>query len=133
MDGIFGVGIPEMILIALVLFIVGGPTNTLKWAREMGRWTRKARTIWAELMADLEKEIGPEGKEALDAAREIGQEVRQLTSAASPRRMMGDVMQLSDPLTETKDPAPPANDPPPASTNGKSYPAWQPPQDSDTR
>lgn len=136
MDGILGVGVPEFLLIILIIFVVGGPTNTLKWARELGRWTRKGRQLWGQLMADLEKEMGPEGKEALDAAREIGQEVRQITAVASPRRAVGNVIQIGDVLTgDTPDtpPASPAAPAPPAASNGKNYPAWQPPQDTEAR
>ena len=43
MDGIFGVGLAEMLIIGLVLFIIGGPENSAKWARELGRFVRLAR------------------------------------------------------------------------------------------
>ena len=33
MDGIFGVGLAEMLIIGLALFVIGGPENTAKWAR----------------------------------------------------------------------------------------------------
>ncbi len=84
MDGIFGVGLAEVILIGLVLFIVGGPENTAKWARELGRWVRMGREALSDALAQLEKEMGDDGKEIVDAAREVGQEfreVRQMTSA----------------------------------------------------
>jgi Sec-independent protein translocase protein TatA len=133
MDGILGVGVPELILIMLVIFVVGGPQNTLKWARELGRWTRKARQMWGQLMADLEKEIGPEGKEALDAAREIGQEVRQITGAASPHRIVGNAAGLLDPGLDGPAAPPPAPASLPPDLTDSRYPAWQPPQDADTR
>ena len=43
MDGIFGVGLAEMLIIGLALFVVGGPKNTAKWAREMGKMVRQVR------------------------------------------------------------------------------------------
>lgn len=85
MDGIFGVGLAEVILIGLVLFIIGGPENTAKWARELGRWVRMGREALSDAMAQLETEMGDDGKEIVDAAREVGQEFREVRQMASPR------------------------------------------------
>jgi Sec-independent protein translocase protein TatA len=141
MDGIFGVGLPEMLIIALVLFVVGGPKNSAKWARELGRMVRQVRLAWAEMMADLEKEMGPEGKELMDAARELGQGAREVTSMGRPSRLIGDTMRMVESATDINadepKPADSAEKPPVAapaqadtapSTNGKKYTAWLPPE-----
>lgn len=142
MDGIFGVGITEMIIIALVLFVVGGPENTAKWARQAGRVVRQLREMWAEFMKDIESELGPEGKELMDVTRELGQGAADLRRSTSPRRLLSESARAMDALARDEAPAtrpsaPPAAEPPvseaPAPDDGASaeattrYRAWQPP------
>lgn len=106
MDGIFGVGLAEMIIIALVLFMIGGPENTAKWARQAGRTIRQAREMWTEFTKDLEKELGPEGKELMDATREISQSAADLRRSTSPRRLLAESTRAMEALA--RDDAPPA-------------------------
>lgn len=145
MDGIFGIGLAEMVIIALVLFIIGGPANTAKWARELGRFVRKARQMWAEALADLEQEIGPEGKEIMDAARELGHGARDVTRMNPTRQLMSETMRMVEEATDTREvrspsptrphaPVVPASSPPPAEAeppapadDAPRYPAWTPP------
>lgn len=139
MDGIFGVGITEMIIIALVLFVVGGPENTAKWARQAGRVVRQLREMWAEFMKDIESELGPEGKELMDVTRELGQGAADLRRSTSPRRLLSESARAMDALARDEAPAarpsaPPAAEPPasepPAPDDAEAatrYRAWQPP------
>ncbi len=145
MDGIFGIGLAEMMIIALVLFIIGGPTNTAKWARELGRWVRKGRQMWAEALAQLEQEVGPEGKEIMDAARELGQGARDAARMNPTRQLMSETMRMVEDATDmreerspspAKPPAPAAPAPLPPSADAEHpapaddaprYPAWTPP------
>jgi len=148
MDGIFGVGLAEMIIIALALFVIGGPENTAKWARQAGRTIRQAREMWTDFTKDLEKELGPEGKELMDATREISQSAADLRRSTSPRRLLAESTRAMEALA--RDDAPPARaarpsaegDSAPADTPAPSerantvgsdgsdarYRAWQPPQ-----
>ena len=48
MDGIFGVGIGEVLIIILVVVVIGGPQNAIKWSRDLGRMLRQAREIWQQ-------------------------------------------------------------------------------------
>lgn len=137
MDGIFGVGLAEVIIIGLVLFIIGGPENTAKWARELGRMTRKARQAWADMMSEFEKDLGPEGKEILDATRELSQNVNDLRRMSSPRGMVTDSARLvNKTLSEVEKSVTiePVSDKPAAPESSsdpseeKVYPAWLPPQ-----
>lgn len=94
MDGIFGVGVAEIIVVILVLFTVGGPENTAKWAREAGRWVRKAREAWSQVMAEMENELGPEGKEVMDAARELSKGVKEARNLSPTRRMVNETVRM---------------------------------------
>ena len=119
MDGIFGVGLGEMVIIGLVLFIIVGPENTARWARALGRLVRQARQEWARLAAELHDELGEEGREALEAMREVGREFRQARTL--PQQV----------IREALTPEPPPHDPPepPQDAQTPTYPAWLPPKD----
>ncbi len=142
MDGIFGIGVAEMLIIALVLFIVGGPTNTAKWARELGRLVRQVRLAWAQTLAELEREMGPEGKEILDAARELGQGAREVTRMNPTRQLVTDTLRMVEEATDLREdrPAVPGSGAealaPPTSTESDApsarptYSAWLPPDKS---
>jgi Sec-independent protein translocase protein TatA len=146
MDGIFGVGLAEMLIIGLALFVIGGPKNSAKWAREMGKMVRQVRQAWASVMADLENELGPEGKELMDAARELGQGTREVASMGRPTRLLGETMKMVgsslDVEANVAKPAAPVDQPPvstpapeaapsvtasSANGDGKKYNAWLPP------
>jgi Sec-independent protein translocase protein TatA len=136
-EGIFGVGIAEILIIALALFVIGGPENTAKWARQMGRWVRQAREAWTHMMADMETELGPEGKEIMDAARELGRGARDLRSMNPTRRLMGETLRQVEASLELEADAPkalPAPEPAPAGhandANDDRYRAWLPPDET---
>lgn len=145
MDGIFGVGLPEMLIIALVMFVIGGPENTAKWAREAGRTLRKVRKAWDDMMSEVEKEIGPDGKELMDVTRELGRSARELRSVSSPTRLMSETARLLDtppagPATSATKAAATAPGTAAPSSNGTDtgvsdspdsakYRAWQSPKD----
>lgn len=92
MNGIFGVGLAEILLVLLVLFVVGGPENTARWAREIGRWMGKARRTWQALMAEIEADLGEDGKELFDAARELNQGMNDVRHMRPTRKLVADTL-----------------------------------------
>ena len=96
MDGIFGVGIAELIIIILVILIIGGPQNAVKWSRDLGRMLRKLRDFIQQTMAQLENEVGDDGRELLKASRELGQNFNDVRRAASPQHLIGQATKLVD-------------------------------------
>ncbi len=126
MDGIFGVGLAEMLIIGLVLFIIGGPENTARWARELGRFVRRAREEWAKVVRELEGELGQEGREAFDALRELGQEVREVRQL--PQQVMREAILPPAPSSQPEE----TQDAPEQAENPPVYPAWLPPKDPPT-
>lgn len=153
MDGIFGVGLPEMLIIALVLFIVGGPKNTVKWAHELGVWARKARESWSKVVAEMEQELGPDGKEVFDTARELGKGAREMRHMNPLKNAVNETLRLTEKSIDadeveappqvktpvlTSSATSPVSTAPAAPKNGTSsngasestenkYPAWLPP------
>jgi sec-independent protein translocase protein TatB len=56
----FGVGLPEMAVIALVAVIVFGPDRLPDYARQAGRMVRQLRKFAQAAQQDLRNELGPE-------------------------------------------------------------------------
>lgn len=96
MDGIFGVGIAEIIIIGLVILIIGGPKNAARWANELGKMVRKGRELWSQMMKELEKDVGDEGREIMDAARQLRREVDDIRGVANPRKLVSQAGKVID-------------------------------------
>ena len=56
----FGVGLPELAVIAFVAVLVFGPDKLPEFARQAGRMARKAREFANEARDELREELGPE-------------------------------------------------------------------------
>jgi sec-independent protein translocase protein TatB len=57
---VFGVGLPEMAVIAFVAVLVFGPDKLPELARQAGRFLRQVRTMANSARDDLRNELGPE-------------------------------------------------------------------------
>jgi Sec-independent protein translocase protein TatA len=58
---IFGIGTAELIAILLIMLVVAGPKRMIRWAYILGQYTAKARQMWAEVMAGVQKEFDAAG------------------------------------------------------------------------
>jgi sec-independent protein translocase protein TatB len=56
----FGVGLPELAVIAFVAILVFGPDKLPDFARQAGRMARKVREFANEARDELREELGPE-------------------------------------------------------------------------
>lgn len=56
----FGVGLPEMAVIAFVAVLVFGPDKLPELARQAGQMMRRARTFANSARDELRSELGPE-------------------------------------------------------------------------
>lgn len=58
---IFGVGGGELLAILVIMLVVAGPKRMIQWAYILGRYTAKARKLWAETMTYVQKEFEQAG------------------------------------------------------------------------
>ena len=56
----FGVGLPEMLVIAVVAVIVFGPDRLPEFARQAGRMVRQLKQFADSTRDDIRTELGPE-------------------------------------------------------------------------
>lgn len=57
MDGIFGIGSGELVVILLLAGIVLGPERLARAAREMGRFVRNVKSYFSALSSELRAEL----------------------------------------------------------------------------
>ena len=56
----FGVGLPEFLVIFVVAILVFGPDRLPDFARQAGRFVRQVRTFTQAARDDIRSELGPE-------------------------------------------------------------------------
>ncbi|MCS7072042.1 MAG: hypothetical protein NZM00_11090 [Anaerolinea sp.] len=56
-----GIGVPELILILILMLIVAGPKRMLAWSYQLGRWVAALRQMWSQTAAILQKEFDEAG------------------------------------------------------------------------
>ena len=56
----FGVGLPELMVIAVVAVVVFGPDRLPEFARQAGRFVRQVRNLALSAQTQLREELGPE-------------------------------------------------------------------------
>jgi len=55
-----GVGLPELLVIAVIAVIVFGPDRLPEFARQAGRFVRQMRNLAQSAQSQLREELGPE-------------------------------------------------------------------------
>ena len=83
----FGIGLPEMAVIALVAVLVFGPDRLPDLARQAGRFLRQMRNLANAARDDLRAELGPEFSDL---------ELRDLDPRAIVRKHIMEAMEDDD-------------------------------------
>ena len=56
----FGIGLPELMVIVIVGIVVFGPERLPEFARQAGRFVRQMRNLAQSAQSQLREELGPE-------------------------------------------------------------------------
>ena len=56
----FGIGLPELMVLVVVAIVVFGPDRLPEFARQAGRLVRQVRTFTQAARDDIRSELGPE-------------------------------------------------------------------------
>jgi len=84
---VFGVGLPEMAVIAFVAVLVFGPDKLPEFARQAGQMVRKARGFANAARDELRTELGPEYADL---------ELRDLDPRTIVRKHIAEAMEEAD-------------------------------------
>jgi sec-independent protein translocase protein TatB len=57
---VFGIGLPELLVIGIVAVVVLGPERLPEFARQAGRFVRQLRHLAQNAQSQLREELGPE-------------------------------------------------------------------------
>jgi len=57
---VFGVGLPELLVIIVIAMFVFGPDRLPEFARQSGRFIRQLRKLTQQARDDIRNELGPE-------------------------------------------------------------------------
>jgi sec-independent protein translocase protein TatB len=57
---VFGIGLPELLVIMIVGVVVFGPERLPEFARQAGRFARQLRNLAQSAQTQLREELGPE-------------------------------------------------------------------------
>jgi len=77
---ILGMGIPEVLVIFVIMMVLFGPKQMVKWAYDIGRYTAKMRAMFQETMDAFQKEMNASGLS--DGTKDLGKEVNNLRSTS---------------------------------------------------
>lgn len=90
----FGIGLPELVVIMIVGVVVFGPERLPEFARQAGRFVRQLRNLAQSAQTQLREELGPEYADLRLADLDPRQAIRKHILEA----MEDDDLDATDPL-----------------------------------
>ncbi len=78
MDQFFGIGLWEVLMIAVIALVVLGPKQMIRMSRKAGEYARQLRSMWEQWSVILQKELG--ALDGTNVIHEVSQEIQGLKS-----------------------------------------------------
>lgn len=104
----FGIGVPELIVIFVVALLVFGPKKLPDLAKALGRALAEFKRATEELKNEVSSEF-----------REIEKEASELTPPGFPYSLIGNLKGEGDAQPKAAEPPPPEPPPPPSTSERK--------------
>jgi sec-independent protein translocase protein TatB len=105
---LFGMGLPEVLAIAVLTLLVFGPDRLPGLMRNFGRGVRKMREVYTALSAEVQKELGPYAKEIDEATRDLRQDINSIREITDVRNLIPPISLVPPEPPKTDAPATPA-------------------------
>lgn len=107
MDGILGIGITELVVIALITIIVAGPRTAMRWAYQAGQYVKQFQNWWQEATAELRNEVKQELRVLDETRQEVQADLNTATSSADPKALLGEATEdINESLQEVNEAVP---------------------------
>ncbi|HKI62797.1 MAG TPA: hypothetical protein VKA31_10930 [Mariprofundaceae bacterium] len=65
------IGLLELLVIGILLFVVVGPERMPEFFGQIGRWARHARNWWSKMQGEISHEVGQSAAPFKDIAEEM--------------------------------------------------------------
>jgi Sec-independent protein translocase protein TatA len=141
MDNVFGIGLPEFVLILVIAGMVMGPERIARSARTLGRLTARlqavSRTFFRQLHAELDSvDEGGELRNTVDELNQLRRQVADLRSevftlaagtSADTRQAFRDIKREAEQTIMPPNLGRPDASPAPPAPAGKETPVFRPP------
>ena len=111
---LFGMGLPEILAIAVLTLLVFGPDRLPGLMRNFGRSVRKMREVYTALSSEVQKELGPYAKEIDEATRDLRKDINSIREITDVRNLIPPISLAATEVSKTDLPATPAHQPGPA-------------------
>lgn len=113
MNGIFGVGPLEVVVVLILVLLVFGPERLPELTRNLGSMIRRLRETYLQFVTEFRDELAPIATEIDAATRDLRQDLYAIREAADIRGLIPTI--TADELNPMK-PLPPGTTTPPATT-----------------
>ncbi|MEO6064001.1 MAG: twin-arginine translocase TatA/TatE family subunit [Thermoflexales bacterium] len=104
---LFGMGLPEILAIAVLTLLVFGPDRLPGLMRNFGRGVRKMREVYTALSAEVQKELGPYAKEIDEATRDLRKDINSIREITDVRNLIPPISLIPPEEAKADAPAPP--------------------------
>ena len=105
---LFGMGVPELLAIAILTLLVFGPDRLPGLMRNFGRGVRKMREVYTALSSEVQKELGPYAKEIDEATRDLRKDINSIREITDVRNLIPPISLAATEVSKTDLPATPA-------------------------